>query len=335
MTLGAKAVGLQIVSMGRYVPPRRVSAAELEAQLDLNPGWIEAKNGVSTRYFVAGESNSDLGVKALQAALEKADMAYEELDLILNASGSYDYPIPETSSLIQQKMGQGNSGIPSFSIDATCLSFVTALDVAAAFMASGRYQKIAIVSAEVSSKSLNPAHKESATLLGDGAAAAILKPTPPGETSALLASRMETYGSGALYTYVKGGGNAYHPRDPGYDVDMGTFHMDGLAVLGRAFKRLRSFSKLLFADLDFKLKEVDLFVPHQASKVALEKAQKFLRLNDQQYVNYLSRYGNCIAASIPMALHDAIEEGRIERGQRLCLLGTAAGLSIGGAVLIY
>lgn len=326
---------LKIVAMGKHLPARQVHAAELEEELGLEPGWIMAKNGVATRYYAhPDESNSDLGAKALQKALDKAGMAYQELDLILNASGSYDYPIPETSALIQKKMGQGKSGIPSFSVDATCLSFVAALDVAAAFMQAGRYRTIAIVSTEISSRSLNPDEKESATLLGDGAAAAIVQKVSE-QSSALLSSHMETYGDGAFYTCVKGGGNARHPRSPEVADSEFTFHMNGPAVLGMAFRKLRPVVKKLFSELDFSLQEVDLFVPHQASKVALEKAQKFFRLSDQQFVNYLSQHGNCIAASIPMALHDAIEAGRIQRGGRICLLGTAAGLSVGGAVLIY
>lgn len=327
-------VPLQILAMGKYLPSHQVSSTELESQLNLSPGWIEAKNGVSVRHYVTHESNSDLGAQALQRALDKAKLAYEDLDLLINASGSYDYPIPETSALIQAKMGQGNSGMPSFTVDATCLSFVTALDVAGAFLASGRYRTIAIVSAEVSSKSLNPTEKESATLLGDGAAAAIVQ-LAPDSGSALLSSAMETYGSGAMYTHVRGGGNVCHPRDPEVNKADFTFHMDGPAVLGSAFRRLRPFVKKLFAELDFNLQDVDLFVPHQASKVALEKAQHFFRLSDAQFANYLAQHGNCIAASIPMALHDAIEAGRIQRGGRICLLGTAAGLSVGGAVLIY
>lgn len=329
-------VPLEIVAMGKYLPQRRVHASELEAKLGLEPNWVISKNGVEYRHYAApGENNSDMGAQALQRALDKAGLEYRELDLILNASGSYDYPIPETSALIQQKMGQGQSGIPSFTVDATCLSFVTALDVAAAFIQSQRYRTIAIVSTEISSRSLNPAEKESATLLGDGAAAAIVRPAAAGSTSSLLSYRLETYGDGALYTAVVGGGNARHPLNPDVQRNEFTFHMNGPAVLGMAFRRLRPFVKRLFADLDFNLQEVDLFVPHQASKVALQKAQKFFRLSDAQFVNVLSQHGNTIAASIPMALHDALESGRVQHGGRICLLGTAAGLSLGGAVLIY
>lgn len=328
-------VPLQIVSMGKYLPTRQVTAAELEAEMGLEPGFIVEKSGVAVRHFVGpGEVNSTMGAKALQQALDKAGMVFEDLDLLINASGSYDYPIPETSCLIQKALGKGDSGIPCFTVDATCLSFIAALDVAAAFMASGRYRRIAIVSTEIASRSLNYAEWESATLLGDGAAAAILQ-TPEGGSSALISARMETYGNGAFHTFVAGGGNARHPRHDDVQDNEYTFSMNGLAVLTSAFKRLRSFNKKLFAGLDFTLKEVDIFVPHQASRVALEKAQQLFGLSDAQFVNHLATHGNCIAASIPMALHDAIEGGRLQRGGRVCLLGTGAGLSIGGAVLIY
>lgn len=236
-------VPLQIVSTGKYLPPRQVSAAELEVQLGLEPGWIEAKSGVSVRHFVTSETNSDLGAKALEQALARAGLAFGDLDLLINASGSYDYPIPDTSCLIQKAMGQGDSGVPCFTVDATCLSFLTALDVAGAFLATGRYRTVAIVSCEVASKSLNPAERETASLLGDGAAAAIVRRTPPGEASALLSSRMETYGNGAFHTYVAGGGNARHPRHDDVRPEEMTFHMNGVAILTLAFRRLRGFVK--------------------------------------------------------------------------------------------
>ena len=329
-------VPLQIVSMGKYLPERQVTATELELQMGLEPGWIVEKSGVSIRHFVApGESNSTMGAAAMKQALSRANLEFEQLDLMINASGSYDYPIPETSCLIQRAMGKGDSGVPCFTVDSTCLSFITALDVAAAFIASGRYRRIGIVSSEVASRSLNYKEWESATLLGDGAAAAIVQQAPPDSPSALLSSRMETYGQGAFHTFVSGGGNVRHPLHDDVAPDEYTFSMNGLAVLTTAFKRLRSFNKKLFAELDFTLQQIDLFIPHQASRVALEKAQQLFHLSDAQFMSNLATHGNCIAASIPMALHDAIASERLHRGMKVCLLGTGAGLSIGGAVLVY
>lgn len=329
------AVPLKILGMGKYLPPRQMLSETLEAQMGLKPGWILSKSGVAVRHWAETENNADLGAKALQEALDKAGLLYEDLDLILNASGSYDHPIPDTSCLIQRAMGKGKSGIPSFTVDATCLSFITAMEVAASFLASGRYRKIAIVSSEISSRSLNFEEKESATLLGDGAAAAIVGLAEAGEPSQLLQSRLETYGDGAMYTYVKGGGNVLHPNSESGEPADFTFHMDGPKVLGMAFKRLRPFIKTLFKPLDFGLKECDFIVPHQASKGAIDTARRLFRWREDQYIDHLETHGNCIAASIPMALYDAIERGSIQRGHRVCLLGTGAGLSLGGLVFIY
>jgi 3-oxoacyl-[acyl-carrier-protein] synthase III len=327
-------IPLKILGMGKYLPSRVMLSSTLEAQMGLKPGWILQKSGVEERRWAEHESNAELGAQALTEALENAGLAYEELDLIINASGSYDYPIPDTSCLIQRAMGKGRSGIPSFTVDATCLSFIAALEVAASFLASGRYRRIAIVSAEIASRSLNLEEKETATLLGDGAAAAIVGIAPAEETSALLQSRLETYGDGAMYTYVKGGGNVLHPNAGGHPSDF-TFHMDGPKVLGMAFKQLRPFLKALFRPLGFGLRDCEFIVPHQASKGAIDTARRLFRWRENQYIDHLATHGNCIAASIPMALYDAISQNRIARGDRVCLLGTGAGLSVGGLVLVY
>lgn len=327
---------LQLVSMGKALPARTVTSAELEKHMHLEPGWILARSGVNVRHYAeVGDTNASLGAKALQRALDKAQLQFTDIDLLINASGSYDHPIPDTSCLIQRELGQGDSGVPCFSVDATCLSFISALDVASAFLATGRYKRIAIVSSEISSRSLNPNEWESATLLGDGAAAAIVQRTPVNQHSALLASRMETYGNGAMHIHIPAGGNVQHPRVEDVSPEAFTVTMNGLAVLTKALRRLRSFRRELFAGLDFQLGDIDLFVPHQASRVSLDKIKQLLDLQDQQFVDILADHGNCIAASIPMALHDAIEAGRLQRGQRFCLLGTGAGLSLGAMVLKY
>lgn len=326
---------VKIVGMGKYLPKKIVSAEELESKMGLRPGWIAEKSGVMSRHFVEDETNASMGAAALREALENADMTYEELDLIINASGSYQHPIPETSCFIQKEMGKDNSGIPSFTIDATCVSFVTALDTASCLIECGRYKNIAIVSSEIASKSLNYSEKESTTLLADGAAAAIVVPTPDGEESCAITARMETYAKGATYTHVVGGGNYLHPNHPdSQEVDF-TFHMNGPGVMNMAMNQLKPFIMNLFKQAGFGPDEIDLWVPHQASKRALDAGQMLMSIPDEKYMVNISDHGNAIAASIPMALYDAIEGNRIQRGEKLLLIGTAAGLSFGGIILVY
>jgi 3-oxoacyl-[acyl-carrier-protein] synthase-3 len=325
---------IKILGMGKYLPEKIVTSDEIEKKMGLEPGWASEKSGVQKRHFVTHETCSSMGAMALENALKAAGMVYEDLDAIIGASGSYDHPIPYNSCLIQKEMGKGESGTPCWDVDSTCLSFVTALDVVSYLIEAGKYKNVAIVTSEISSKSLNYDEKESATLLGDGAAAAIISKATPEEGSRILAAEMETYGKGAYYTYVKGGGNALHPNESDIFADF-TFHMKGRSILEMAFDKLPAFFQKLFSKVDFSIRDLDLFVPHQASKVALEMAKQAFGLSEKQFMNNLATHGNCIAASIPMALHDAIEEGRVKRGDKICLAGTAAGLSIGGLIFIY
>lgn len=326
---------VKILGMGKYLPEKVVYSEEIEKKMGLEPGWAFNRSGVKERRFVTFETCSYMGARALEKALKSSNMEFEELDAIIGASGSYDHPIPYNACLIQKELGREDSGIPCWDVDSTCLSFVTALDVASYMIEAGRYKNVAIVTSEIASKSINYNERETATLLGDGAAAIILTKSSQEDASEIIAAEMQTFSKGALFTSVKGGGNVIHPNDPNAKPEDFTFHMEGRAILEMAFEKLPGFFQKLFMKAGFPVKNLDLMIPHQASKVALEMAQQFLGLSDKQFMVNLPTHGNCIAASIPMAFHDAIEEGRVKRGDKVCLVGTAAGLSIGGVVLIY
>jgi 3-oxoacyl-[acyl-carrier-protein] synthase-3 len=276
-----------------------------------------------------------MGAQALQAALGEAGLQYADLDLLISAAGSFDHPIPHQACLIPGQMGLPPGHAPCFDVDATCLSFVTALDVATALMAAGRYRRIAIVTAEIASRSLNPADEETFTLLADGAAAAVIEAAEPGSPGSIrvLGALMRTFPQGAAFTMVPGGGNALHPIDRSLPGTAFTFHMKGREVLRMAMEQLPDFLQDLYAPLPFALAETDLIIPHQASRVGLAFFQKLAGLRQEQVWTNLEHYGNCIAASIPLGLHDAIRAGALGPGQRFALMGTAAGLSIGGLVL--
>lgn len=326
---------VKIVSMGKYLPDNIVKSETIEEKIGIEPGWALSRSGVRERRFATTENCSFMGARALENALEKAGMKYEDLDAIIGASGSFDHPIPYNACLIQKEMGKGESGTPCWDVDSTCLSFVTALDVVSYLIEAGKYKTVAIVTSEIASRSINYKERESATLLGDGAAAAIITKATEEEGSAIIASEMETYSKGAYHTAVMGGGNHIHPNDENSNPEDFTFTMKGRAVLEMAFEKLPGFMKKLMTSAKTPIKDLALFVPHQASKMGLETAKQAFGFTDKQFVSNLETHGNCIAASIPMALHDAIEEGRVQRGEKIALVGTAAGLSLGGVVLIY
>ena len=326
---------VKIAGMGKFLPERIVTSEELEKKMGLSEGWAYERSGVKQRHFVTNETCSFMGARALEKALEAANMKYEDLDAIIGASGSFDHPIPYNSCLVQKEMGQEDSGTPCWDIDSTCLSFVTALDVVSYLIEAGKYKTVAIVTSEIASKSLNYNEKESSTLLGDGAAAAIITKATLEEGSAIIASEMETFSKGAYHTAVMGGGNYIHPNAENSKPEDFMFSMQGRAILEMAFGKLPSFISKLFKSAQMSPRDLDLFVPHQASKVALEMGKQAYGFTDKQFVNNLETHGNCIAASIPMALCDAIDQGRAKRGDKIALVGTSAGLSLGGLVFIY
>jgi 3-oxoacyl-[acyl-carrier-protein] synthase III len=323
---------LRIIGTGVCLPGEPVSSQTLAPHLQTTAAWIEEHSGVYQRHF-AGEADTvaSLGASALRQALKNASLQATDLDLLICASGSYDCPVPCNASLTGREMGMTHT--PCWDLDATCLSFITALDVAGCLLFAQRYRTIGIVSSEIASRSLNYADKETASLLGDGAGAAIVALPPPGSAAGIHAAHMETYPEGAWHTHVKGGGNFLHPRDPAAADSDFTFVMQGRQILRMAAEKLPAFMQILFAGTGFTLADIDLLIPHQASKTGLLMAKKHLDLPENRFYNDLEKHGNCIAASLPIALHHALAEKRIGDGNRICLAGTGAGFSLGGIVL--
>lgn len=325
---------VQIAGVGRYVPKRVVPSTDLDKRLNLRPGWIEEKQGVRERRWVTNERASFMGAEAAREALERAGVGLDEVDLIVNASGTAEQAIPDGAPFLQTQLGLGESGVACFSIHATCLSFLVAFDHVAYLIASGRYQNVLVVSSEISSVGLNWSHPESSTLFGDGAAAALLRRTPEGESSGVVRARLETYGSGAEYTQIPGGGTRRHPNLETTRPEDNLFHMDGPAVFKMAVKHAPAFLRRLLPDYENELARIRTVIPHQASKLALDSHQLF-GMTEEQIVRTIDRFGNCVAASLPMTLYEAIETGRLDRGDRALLLGTGAGLSFAGVLFVY
>ena len=201
---------IKIAGVGRYLPERVVPSAEVEALCGLPPGWIERRSGVRERHWATTETSSYMGAQAAREAVAEAGLALSDIDLIMNASGTPEQAIPDGGPLVQRQMGLGSSGIACLSVHATCLSFLAALDLCANLLATGRYQRILIVTSEIGSVGINFKDPESASLIGDAAAAAVVVRTPPGEAAALSAARLETYGDGADFTAIRGAGTRRH-----------------------------------------------------------------------------------------------------------------------------
>jgi 3-oxoacyl-[acyl-carrier-protein] synthase-3 len=326
---------VKIVGVGSYLPPNRVSSESLETKLGMPAGWSMQRSGVRERRYATTESNASMGARAIEQALERAELQARDLDLLICGSATFDYPLPNQASVTKSEMKGGyEAHFQAIDVDATCLSFVTAFDLAAQIMEGKRYRRVALVSSEIASLGLNPADWETSSLFGDGAAAVILEYDPAGEHGVIQA-HMRTYSEGVNQTIVKGGGTRYFFKDHPYDPALHSFQMEGKKLLRMAKKRIPEFMDEFFAELGIGLTDVELVIPHQASKVGVHIFRSLYPLVDEQVYNNLEMHGNLISVSIPLALCQAIEDGTLQRGQTCMITGTSAGFAIGGVLFRY
>ena len=335
---------VKLRSTGKYLPKRKVTAQELAQDIGVSQAWIEKKSGVQVRYFVEDETVSQMGLYAAQEALATANLLPQDLDCIVCASTLPEQGIPSTAVLLQRHLGLGNSGIPAFDINATCLSFLTALDTLSYLIEAGRYHRVLLVSSEIATLALNWSDYESCTLFGDGAAAVIVERSRASNEdnseasthlSSLLTSRIETYSDGADLSRCLGGGSKHPPKEYVTHPERFVFEMNGRAIYRMASKLLPDFLQRLFEPIGLTMADMQMVIPHQASLMAMRLLSKQLEIPDEKLMVIAHNHGNTISASMPMALHEAIQQGKLKRGDRALLLGTAAGLALGGIVFEY
>ncbi len=330
---GAGKPGLKIAGTGAYLPETRVLSSEIDARLGWPKGTVENRFGLSARYVAKGqETSSFMAEQAARQALEAAGIAPQELDLILGACGVMEQVIPSTATLVQQRLGLGKSGIPAYDVNATCLSFIQALDLAAMKIQLGVARNVLIFSADIASVGLDWREPDVAAIFGDGAAAVVLT----ADGNGLIASRFETYSEGGEACVLAGGGtriSAAIDRDAAAEASY--FKMNGQAAFRITARYLPRFLKRLFTQADMHIVDIDCIIPHQASGPSLTHGLARIGLNPDHVIQTFSRFGNQIATSIPMALHTAITEERVKRDDVILLAGTSAGISIGGAILRY
>lgn len=315
----------QISGINFAVPSKTQTAEELGKLLNCDEDWIIQNVGVTKRHVC--EPGDDPAKLAARAAKPLVD-TFGEPDLLIYASATIRQCIPDTSVFVAGELGL--SGVPTFSVNATCLSFLVALQHAGALIEAGVHKKVMIVSAELPTLSRDFSHPESAALLGDGAAAAIIESTE--RNAGAICFRQRTWPEFANLAQIRGGGLLKHPTFPTTTVSDYQFEMNGEQLLRTAIPKLKMFLGNLFKDVGIEPEDLDLIVPHQASAAGMKLLER-LGLPPDRTVNILSDYGNCVSASIPMALAKATQEGRLKAGDKVLILGTAAGLSVGAAII--
>jgi len=320
-------IPLHIERIGLALPPNTENAEELSKKIGRSADWIRRRAGVETRH-ISDLSMPELGAQAGLDALGDGPPP----DLLINASGVAHQVLPDTSVFIQNAMGL--SAIPSFSIHATCLSFIAALQCASGLLNQGFYRRILVVSSDLGSRGRNFEEAESAALLGDGAAAAVLTLPPEGIISGMHSFKMKTYPEGREFTAVRGGGTRLHPQNPATTAADNLFHMKGPAIFKMALRETPPIIDAVLKKAHLEKQDLQLVVPHQASGFGVEVYRRY-GFSEKQVVDIVEKQGNCVSASIPMALAHAIQTRRLNRGDDFMLVGTGAGLSIAACILRF
>ena len=317
-------VPVKILGTGAYLPSCLITSEELEKKLGFSFGEFAKSSGVKTRYYANDETSSDMGAIAAKQALNMANLDKSEIDAIVSVSGVPQQSIPSNAALIHRKLGL--KGTVAFDINSTCLSFLTGFHCMGNLIAQGVYKRVLLVSSDIASVGLNPKDSKTASLFGDGAAACILGPAT---NEGIISSHFETRSEHGEDCICEAGGNLLHLKDD-VPIERHYFRMNGPRLFKAAMPAVLEMIQKMTNE-----STIDLFIPHQASPLALDLLQKKLNISDHQWINIVRDYGNMIATSIPFALHKAIMEKKLKRGDKTLLFGTAAGLTIGGLLLEY
>lgn len=284
--------------------------------------------GEQTRYRIqnAEDNQITLAVEAAKQALERAKLDITDIDLIVSASAVGVQPIPATAVLIHEQIAKGTN-IPAMDINTTCTSFITALDTVSYLIEAGRYNRVLIVSSDVASFGLNPHEKESYELFSDGAACVIIAKSDDPKKG-IMASVQHTFSEGAHDTEIRGGLSGFHPANYTEETkEEYMFNMHGRRILKLTMKEMPAVYQEFIDKYQISVPDIDVFVPHQASS-AMHWMLKLLNIPMDKTIDRVNDLGNMVSASVPYVFCEALDKETIQPGQRVMLLGTAAGLTI-------
>ena len=320
----------RILGTGSFLPPKRLSNADLAAELaqqgvETSDDWIVERTGIRARHFAAPEvASSDLATEAARQALAAAQVSASDLDLIIVATSTPDMVFPSTATMVQHKLGA--AGCPAFDVQAVCSGFIYALTVADAMVRAGSAKKALVIGSEVFSRILDFKDRTTCVLFGDGAGAVVIGAS---EQPGILATDIHADGRHRDILCVPGhvsGGQIL--GDP-------VLKMDGQAVFKLAVGVLEETARASLAKAGLQDSDIDWLIPHQANIRIMQSTAKKLKVPAEKVVVTVDQHGNTSAASIPLALDVAVRDGRIQRGQHLLLEGVGGGFTWGSVLLKY
>jgi len=313
-----------IRSVGSYLPARIMTNDDLSKIVDTTDEWIQQRTGIKQRHIAAeGENTSDLAAAAARKAMENAGIGIEDVDLIIVATTTPDMTFPATAAVVQQKLGMHHGA--AFDIQAVCSGFVYAVATADSYLKNGLGKRALVIGAETATRLLDWNDRATCVLFGDGAGAAVMELAKPGEDRGVLATALRSDGQHWNKLYVDGGVSSTRT--------VGHVRMEGKEVFKHAVGMITDVVYKVLEDTGHTIDDLDWFVPHQANKRIIDGAGVKLGLPPEKVVVTVDRHANTSAASVPLALHVAVADGRIKRGDLVMIEAMGGGFTWGASLI--
>ncbi|WP_232696992.1 beta-ketoacyl-ACP synthase III [Brevibacillus daliensis] len=327
---GLRSVG--ILSTGSYTPEKILTNADLEKMVDTSDEWIVSRTGIRERRIASDDqASSDLAYEAAVKALQKANISAEQLDMIIVATVTPDHSFPSTACILQDKLGASKAA--ALDVSAACTGFIYGITIATQFIANGLYRYVLVIGVEALSKITDYTDRNTCVLFGDGAGAALLGPVA--SDKGFKSFDLGADGSGGKLLSVAAGGSRNPATAETLEQKMHYLSMSGKEVFKFAVRVMNNATETVLSQAGYEKNDIDLLVPHQANQRIIDSAVKRFGLSEDKVVVNLDRYGNMSSASIPVALDEAVNEGRVKDGDKLVLVGFGGGLTWGAAVLVW
>ncbi len=322
--------GVRIAGVARHAPARIVTNEDFERWLDTSDEWITTRTGMKRRHWAADdEATSDLAIAAARGALTQAGLRADEIDCFIVATATPDYIFPATACIVASKLGA--VGKPAFDLSIACSGFIYGLTVASGLVRSGVYDRVMLVGAETLSKITNKQDRATAILFGDGAGAVVLEACDA-DGDSFLAAELGADGSSPETLFQQAGGSRRPVDHAAVDAGLQYIQMEGREVFKFAVTSMIAATDVALAKAGLNRHDINFLVPHQANRRIIDAAVRSLEVPREKVLVNIQEYGNTSSASIPMALAEAVEQGRILDGDVVLFVGFGAGLSWGAVV---
>jgi 3-oxoacyl-[acyl-carrier-protein] synthase III len=323
-------IAARITGVAGYVPPKVLTNADLEKLVATNDQWIRERTGIRERHIVEkGVASSHMATEAAKTLLANTRTNPADIDLIVVASVTPDMMFPAMACLVQDRIGAKKAW--GFDLSAACSGFAYALTVGAQFVGAGTHKKVLVIGSDAMSTILDYKDRATCVLFGDGAGAVLLEPT--GGEAGILDFAHDVDGSGGQFLYMPGGGSLHPPTHETVDKNMHVVHQEGSQVFKYAVRRMAEVAAHLLERNGFSSQDLKLVVPHQANLRIIRAMQERLGVPDEKVMVNIDRYGNTTAGTIPLGLRDAVEQGRLSKGDLVLLMAVGAGYTTGGVLL--